>query len=241
MRLVAWRMTRAALLRLAVCVAAPLALASPAEAEERAASENGAVEAAGPCALEEGGPRRWRAALEGEVVLFDAPSTDATALEVLPGGAVLSNLGCVRKEGRNWRRVQPFRGGARGYVAAELLEPAQGPDGTVPTGRDDSARRARKGDFDARERILCAQEVGQALGPCTAAVARGGGGDATVVVTFPNGFARRLNFVHGAFLRADTTMSGVGTDIDWRVEGGLHVIRVDDQRFELPVALVIGE
>ena len=107
-------------------------------------------------------------------------------------------------------------------------------------GTDDSKRRAGKGDFDTKGEIPCAQERGQPMGRCRAAVARSGGGDATVVVTFPNGFARRLYFVHGEFVRASATMSGVGTDADWRLENELHFVRVDDQRYELPDAMVFG-
>ncbi len=197
-------------------------------------------DAAAPPAPEQGGPRRWRASGD-ELRLFDAPADGAQVIGTLADGAVLANLGCERSGGRNWCHVRPFRGGARGYLPAELLQPALGPDGTVPFGVDDSRRRARRGDFDARAQVDCAQEIGEALGVCAAAVARSGGGDATVVVTFPNGFARQLYFTHGAFMRADATMSGAGTDTDWRVDDGAHVIRVDDQRFELPVALVIGE
>jgi hypothetical protein len=35
-------------------------------------------------------------------------------------------------------------------------------------------------------------------------------------------------------------MSGVGTDTDWSLAAGMYSIRVDDQRFELPEALVVG-
>jgi hypothetical protein len=35
-------------------------------------------------------------------------------------------------------------------------------------------------------------------------------------------------------------MSGVGTDTDWSMAAGVFIIRVDDQRFELPEALVFG-
>jgi len=108
-------------------------------------------------------------------------------------------------------------------------------------GLDDSKRRARNRDFDATGEIPCAQEQGQALGKCRVAVARSDGGDATAVVTFPNGFARGHYFVHGEFVAASATMSGVGTDTDWRLESGLHYIRVDDQRYELPDALVFGD
>ncbi len=184
-------------------------------------------------------PRRWEALQDG-LELRAAPSETAQTVKLLPAGAVLSNLGCAETAGQTWCQVRPFRGGQRGFVPARALRPATGPDGTIPKGPDDSPRRAREGIFDAKGQVPCAQERGQALGTCTAAVARGTGGDATVVITFSNGFARTLTFTHGAFVRASATMSGTGTDIDWRRDSARHILRVDDQRFELPDALIFG-
>ncbi|MEM1345681.1 MAG: hypothetical protein AAGI34_14030 [Pseudomonadota bacterium] len=105
---------------------------------------------------------------------------------------------------------------------------------------NDSIARARKGDFDETGTVSCAQESGERLKTCRAAVSRGAG-VATVVVTFPNGFARALYFEGAAFVRASTTMSGSGRDIEWRVVGGLYAIRVDDQRFEIEADFVLGD
>lgn len=99
--------------------------------------------------------------------------------------------------------------------------------------------RAESGAFDARGEIPCAQEAGQPLGTCTAAVARVEQA-AAVVVTFANGFSRTLTFSDQEFLRGNATMSGVGTDTDWSLSDGVYRVRVDDQRFELPQALVFG-
>ncbi len=192
-------------------------------------------------APEDGGPRRWSAAAGGTLNLYDGPSVDATIVDVVADGTVLSNRGCEQGDDQIWCTVQPLSGGAPRFAAAASLVPARGPDGLVPMGPDDSRRRARKRDFDERGEIRCAQERGQALGTCGVAIARSGGGDATVVVTFPNGFARNLYFVHGEFISANATMSGVGTDTDWRTDGGLHMIRVDDQRYELLETLIIGD
>lgn len=104
-----------------------------------------------------------------------------------------------------------------------------------------ATQRAKAGDFDATGEIRCAQEVGQALGSCEVEVARAEGRAAAVVVTFSNGFARVLTFADGAFLRGNATMSGVGTDTDWRLSGKIIHVRVDDQRFELPETLVFGD
>lgn len=101
--------------------------------------------------------------------------------------------------------------------------------------------RARRGDFDAEGKVFCAQERGQSLSVCEAAVARGDAGDAAVAVTFGNGFTRYLFFDDGRFVRASTTMSGSGKDIDFGLIEGIYKLRVDDQRFEIPSDFVLGE
>ena len=101
-------------------------------------------------------------------------------------------------------------------------------------------RLAKAGDFAASGTVGCAQEVGEALGVCTAEVSRAAEA-AAVVVTFGNGFSRILSFSDGAFLRGNTTMSGTGKDTEWTLSDGLLEIRVDDQRFEIPEALVFGK
>lgn len=103
-----------------------------------------------------------------------------------------------------------------------------------------ATERARSRAFDATGEVRCAQEVGQSLGMCRAAVARAGD-SAAVVVTFANGFSRTLTFAGREFLRGNATMSGVGTDTEWHLSRGTYHIRVDDQRFELPEALVFGD
>ena len=158
-------------------------------------------------APEEGGPRRWQ--VTGNALpVRDGPAPDAGVIATAPPGTVFTNLGCLERDNQTWCEVRPLRGGKGGFAPAQALQPAEGPDGVTPMGIDDSRARARKRDFDAEERVRCAQEQGEALGTCAAAVARSGGGDATVVVTFPNGFARQLFFTHGAFMRASATMSG---------------------------------
>ncbi|MEM7685567.1 MAG: hypothetical protein AAF293_12125 [Pseudomonadota bacterium] len=189
----------------------------------------------------EGGVRRWQVTPVDGTELLRSASQSAIAVSKLSTGDVLSNMGCAQVSGRIWCDVRPFRGGARGVVPFEHLRPAIGPDGVVPIGIDHSKKRARKRDFDATGTIRCAQEAGQSLGGCKAGVARGSGGDATIAVTFPNGFVRQLYFEHGEFISASATMSGVGRDTDWELREETHLIRVDDQRFELPDVLVFGE
>lgn len=203
------------------------------------ANENDAAREA-PRPPEEGGPRRWQVVADEGLLAHDVPSSDAQVVETFSEGVVLANLGCLIAEDRVWCAVRPFQGGTRRYVAADGLRAARGPDGTIPTGTDDSPIRAGRGEYDVRGHIPCAQVPGESLGECAVGVARGRGGDSTVVVTFGNGFERTLYFVHGQFVRANTTMSGTGTDTDWRKEGSTHIVRVDDQRYELRDDLLFG-
>ena len=188
----------------------------------------------------DGGIRRWGGALGGAITLYGAPSANAEIVEILPKGTVDTNFGCFSTAGSNWCKVQSFLGSTRGFALAEALVPVPGPDGIIARGVDDSRQRARRKKFDQTGEIRCAQDQGQDLGRCKFGVARSGGGDATVAATFANGFSRLLYFVHGEFVSANPTMSGTGTDTEGRVEGGLHIIRVDDQRFEVPAAVLIA-
>lgn len=122
-----------------------------------------------------------------------------------------------------------------------MLASAVAAPGAMADATKTAAERAKSGSFDVVGEVACAQEVGQPMGSCTAQVARVGSSAAAVVVTFANGFARTLLFDDGVFARGNPTMSGVGTDTDWRVSEGTHFVRVDDQRYELPDALVFGE
>ncbi|MCE0507407.1 hypothetical protein LR948_18805 [Roseivivax sp. GX 12232] len=225
--------------RLLVILALTLVpLAGPGIAQERGAS---AAQATVPAAAEAGGIRRWRLLGEAPVPLRSAPNEEAAPATKLAPGTILSNLGCEALAREVWCTVAPLSGGPRGHLPVAQLAPAEGPDGVVARGLDDSAARAKRGDFDLRAEVACAQNPGEPMGRCTIRSARGSGGDATLVATFQTGFRRTLTFAHGQFLRGNATMSGVGTDTDWRLEDGLHLIRVDDQRFEVPDRLISGE
>ena len=228
-------MLRASLLAIAMLTGSP-----PGLVQEAMTDDAGTVADPMFVAPEEGGPRRWQVVARGGLDMRDAPAGDAPVLRTLAQGAILSNLGCERAGGRVWCEVRPLRSRSRGFAAAEDLRAARGPDGTVPMGTDDSLLRARAGDFDASGTIPCAQIRGQPMGECSFGVARGGGGDATVVVTFSNGFRRMLFFSHGEFISGDATMSGTGRDTDWQRDGDRHIIRVDDQRYELPDTAIFG-
>jgi heat shock protein HslJ len=199
------------------------------------------IRPAGPA---EGGPRNWQLAGSGSLAaLRETPSAWARVVARLARGTILDNLGCQagdRTDGRVWCDVQPLGGGPRGYLPADLLAPATAPDGTVPTGADDSALRAGQGRFDATGKLPCAQQPGLPPSPCDFGAARAGGGYATVVVTRPDGRSRAIFFRLGRAIGADTSQADGMPPFAAVRDGDTYRIRVGTERYEVPRDVVSG-
>ncbi len=194
-----------------------------------------------PLSPDNGGPRRFEVTgVSTSLNLRAEPSTTAEVLASLKPGEILTNLGCQNAEDRTWCQVQPMQGGPVGYAAVAYLSPARGPNGDIPTGYDDSAARAGQGDFDATGTLPCASEPGQPSGPCDFGVARGTGGDATVVVTKPDGSKRAIFFVQGEAMGADSSQADGYGPFSVSRESDLNLIRVGDERYEIPDAVPLG-
>lgn len=189
-------------------------------------------------APENGGPRNW--AVVRTLNLREQPSTVARIVATYRPGTVLDNLGCQRAQGRAWCDVQQLGGGPRGYVAAEYLRPAISPDGSAAMGPDDSALRAGQGQFDATGSLPCAFAAGQPTGQCEFGVARAGGGYATVVIKKPDGRTRAIFFRMGRPIGADVSESEGRHDFQATKDDDLHRIRVWNERYEIPDAVVFG-
>jgi hypothetical protein len=138
-----------------------------------------------------------------------------------------------------WCDVQQLGGGPRGYVAAEFLKPAVSPDGSVATGVDDSALRAGQGQYDASGNLPCALHAGQPMAQCEFGVARAGGGYATVIIKKPDGQTRAIFFRMGKPIGADTSEANPG-EFSAAREADLNFIRIGDERYEIPDAVVLG-
>lgn len=207
-------------------------------APEVAAGMAAPVRPVGPA---EGGPRNWQLAGTGSpAALRETPSASAHVVATLAPGTILDNLGCRPVDGRVWCDVQPLGGGPRGHLPVDLLTPATAADGTVPTGEDDSALRAGQGRFDATGKLPCAQQAGLPLAPCDFGAARAGGGDATVVVTRPDGRTRAIHFRLGRAIGADTSQADGMPPFAAVRDGDTYRIRVGAERYEVPRDLVLG-
>lgn len=139
-------------------------------------------------------------------------------------GQVLRNEGCEDA----WCRVATLDGMTSGWAERRHLEAS------------DHVLRAGQGVFDAVGRVPCAQGPGAPMTTCAMGVGRGENGTAIVVVTKPDGVDRQLFFTDGEFVNADTSEAGGGFETSVEREGDLHLIRVDDERYEIPDAVIFG-
>lgn len=156
------------------------------------------------------------------------PLASAPALAGVQSGTVLRNAGCSDHGGVRWCEVAPLSGEPKGWALADFLEPAS------------PALRAGQGAFDATGVVPCAKESSVPTGPCPLGVVRSASGSAVVVVRRHDGMERVLYFENGAFTGADTSQVGGGFDTSFSREADLSLIRIDDERYEIPDAFIFG-
>jgi hypothetical protein len=199
------------------------------------------IEVSVPATAEDGGPRNWEVTgVSSTLNLRERPSATARILDSLVNGTILDNLGCQYVEDRVWCDVQPLGGGKRGYVSAAFLKPAASTDSSIAIGPDDSALRAGQGKFDATGLLLCAQSIVHSIRQCEFGVARSDGGYATVVIRKPDGSPRAIYFRIGKPIGADTSQADGHPEFHATKESDLNLIRVGNERYEIPDAVVMG-
>ena len=136
-------------------------------------------------------------------------------------------------------RVYMMRSAARRNERAKYrLEIGVTGSGTGPSSASRAAAGSRGTAFDATGQVPCAQYKGQPMGQCDFGVARSANEGATVVITRPDGQKRTITFVGGRATAVDAA-EGDGAFSAHR-EGDLNLIRIGDERYEIPDALVGG-
>ncbi|WP_395666105.1 hypothetical protein [Methylocella sp.] len=188
-----------------------------------------AADVADGCA---GGPDYFRVeglAAGDALNLRAGPSPSATASLQLGEGAIVRNLGCRTVHGATWRQIQ-LTGDSdeKGWVDARFLREA-----AAPAPHD---ARVAGTPYHATAEIGCGFKGDAAVSVCKAGVSRKDAGVATLVVTFPDGFRRTLDFDHGHVVAR-------GGAAQSRREGDDTVVTVDDgaERFVVPDALIKGD
>jgi hypothetical protein len=103
-----------------------------------------------------------------------------------------------------------------------------------------SATAGKSAHYDATGKAPCASRKGQPMGQCDFGVTRTGNGDATVVITQPDGRKRTIVFAGGRATGADISQADGNVAFSAQREGDLNLIRVGDERYEIPDAAVSG-
>ena len=192
-------------------------------------------------APEQGGPRNWQVTVQsGGLNLRAYPSLNASVVSNYPHNTLLDNLGCQSAEGRIWCDVQQLGGGPRGFVASEYLRGAVSPDGSVATGPDDSALRAGQGQFDATGNVPCRLSASEALQQCAFAVARAGGGYATVVIDAAPGTQRTFYFRIGQAIGFSSSEAEGYPPFNASKQGDQHHIQLGEEHYQIPDAVILG-
>jgi hypothetical protein len=106
--------------------------------------------------------------------------------------------------------------------------------------RASSSERAGQGQFDARGPVSCAMAAGQPMQQCQAAVARDGGGTATMVVTRPDGRTRFIFFEKGQAMGADLSQADGNMNFRSSKRGDNYLIEAGNERYEIVEAFVFG-
>jgi hypothetical protein len=118
-------------------------------------------------------------------------------------------------------------------------------DGSAPpssTAANPPIGELRPGDeFDATSIIPCARHAGQPMTQCNAGVVREGGGNGTITVLWPDGGRRVIGFEMDTPSWYDETEADASARMTVEQQsGGLYLVRIGDERFEIVEAMMTG-
>jgi Bacterial SH3 domain len=190
-----------------------------------------------------GGPDFWEVTgLEagGTLNLRGAPSTGDAVLARLPAGEVVRNRGCRMAGGQRWCEVVRQDGGS-GWVAGRYLREAAAPAAATapapPRRASDAGGLLGNGEpFSATGSLPCVLGAGQPTASCRFGVIRTTGqGNAGIWIARGDGTERYILFENGAPVFTDA-----GASPALERNGDLNLVRIGDERYEIPDAVLNG-
>lgn len=144
--------------------------------------------------------------------------------------------GTTAKSGDYRIRVYMMRSAARrGERASYRLEMVV--SGSGSSGNPDTT--ASGSGFNATGAIPCSMGNGQPTSDCAFGVVRRGSGDADVQVTLSDGSTRFIYFQNGEAVGYDRSQGNFG-EFRATKESDLYIIRIGNERYEIPEAVVYG-
>lgn len=151
--------------------------------------------------------------------------------------------GILPKSGDYKIRVYMMRSAARRNEVAnyrlEMIITDPGDRSSMSGVNPDSDALVEGTNYNATGNIPCAMATGQPTSSCSFGVTRQGNGTGTVTVTKPDGRTRTIFFENGeatSYDRAETDPS------EFKVEkqSDLSIIRIGQERYEIPDAVIFG-
>ena len=106
--------------------------------------------------------------------------------------------------------------------------------------RASTSERAGQAQFDAHAPVKCAEKAGQPMVQCQGAVARDPGGNATVVITRPDGRKRFVFFENGKAVYADMSQADGNMAFSATKQGDIYHVHAGDERYEIVEAFIFG-
>ena len=95
-------------------------------------------------------------------------------------------------------------------------------------------------DFNATGSMPCARNAGQPMGSCDFGVVRNGDGSGQITVTWPDGGNRVIFFTNNQPSSYDESQADGGARMSVGEDNGLFNVKIGDQRFEFPDAVMAG-
>lgn len=162
-------------------------------------------------------------------------------------GSVSGNVfsGTLPESGDYTIRVYQMRSAARRgetapYTLTVGITPvASGAGGRAPTPAHGDALVPGT-EFNATGNIPCARVAGQPMGQCRFGVVRNGDGSGSITVFWPGGGNRVLFFERATPMAFDQSEADGDADMTVTKEADLFLVRIGDQRFEIPEAVIVG-
>jgi hypothetical protein len=182
-----------------------------------------------------GGPDYWKVAGVGGNGLLNVrggPSTRYPVVGKLQNGDVLRNDGCRMSGDERWCQIRATGSGRRGWVAGRfLIEAAPPRAASMPEG----GPVGNGTPFDATGSVPCSTAAGQPTRPCLFGVVRDGPGNAGIWIGLGDGTERQILFERHVPVATD---SGAALSFDKKAD--LFLIRIGEERYEIPSAVLDG-
>ena len=181
-----------------------------------------------------GGPDWWAVSgvSAGALNIRSGPDTRYEVVGKAQNGEVAQNRGCRMTGATRWCSVRFDGSGVQGWVAGKYVVEAAAPaEPEMP----ESGPVGNGTPFDATGFVNCATVAGEAMRTCPFGVVREGPGNAGVWIALGGGQERQILFEGGK-----PVATNVDAPLSFEKSGDQFTIRVGDERYTFPEALVNG-